>query len=58
MNTTEREALNKILIALFLESPKRKALLGNQISEKTDRKPTHYQKPRAYQLGDTHNGEK
>jgi hypothetical protein len=56
MNKTERDALNKILFALFLESPKRKALFGQQTSEKTGVKPTQPQKIRTYQLGDIAHG--
>ncbi len=58
MNKTEREALKKILVALFLESPKRKALLGKENSEKTEGKTSRTHKTRAYQLGDTPNDKK
>ncbi len=58
MNKTEQEALSKILFALFLESPKRKALLGQQQSEKVDDKPTRDHKIRTYQLGDIAHGSK
>ncbi len=58
MNKTEREALSKILVALFLESPKRKALPGKENSKKGEGKTSQSQKTRTYQLGDTHNGDK
>ena len=58
MNKTEREALSKILIALFLESPKRKALFGQEQREKRDGKPSPDHKIRSYQLGDIAHGSK
>jgi hypothetical protein len=53
MTETEREALSKILVALFLESPKRKALLGNDNTEKSQNKTSTTKQIRTYQLGDT-----
>ena len=57
MNKTEREALKKILVALFLESPKRKALFSQENKQETDGK-TSTPKTRSYTLGDTPNDKK
>jgi len=53
MTETEREALKKILVALFLESPKRKALLSQADIEKSQKKTSTTKQIRTYQLGDT-----
>ena len=55
MTETEREALSKILVALFLESPKRKALLGIDNTEKSQKKTSPTKQIRTYQLGDIQN---
>ena len=56
MNKTEQEALSKLLFALFLESPKRKALVDQETSEKQDTKPAQPHKVRRYQLGEMTHG--